>query len=625
MDFLIFPDHPATGPLLHHLPRWPTTRTVPHPSGRPWIVGHWSDDAMLTATAGPRRAALLGTTSADRDTLLRLLRGLRTHPFLDRALHQLPGSFFQLTAMDGKIHCRGTLATVRQLHHAAIGGVTVAGNRPQDLATLARAAAAAGLPTGAPDTGEVDEEVLALRLLAPFPPLPLALRPPWRSIHAVPPGHQLVFHANGRHTVRRWWYPPEPHAPLPDAAAALREALRGAVRARLRQPTLSADLSGGMDSTSLCFLAAEGADRLITTAWECRDPANDDPVWSARSAAHLTAGGRPGVHLRIFDTDAPTWYAPPAGPAHTDPAGPLAVVREVARLAHQARLVADRGSRTHLIGVGGDELFAIRPAALNSLARRDVRAAARHTWQAHHLGHWTLTDTLRTLAGGRSYPRWLARTAARTAPGSGRAPTGADWEAVPHLPPWTHPDVTATVRRLLRQAAAADPEPLALLRAQHDTVRAAARAGEIVRGMDVVTSRNGVSCEAPFLDDAVIEAALTVRLADTTTVGAYKPLLAAAMRGIVPDAVLGRGTKGEHSAEVYAGLRRHRTALTALCEDSLLARRGLIRPDALRQVVTSLHPETHALRPLDPTLAAEYWLRGLPHPAPPAAAPEGAC
>ncbi|MEF3113345.1 asparagine synthase-related protein [Streptomyces chrestomyceticus] len=606
MDFVVFPDHPATGPLCLNLRRDPAVRTVRHPSGRPWIMGHWTDDEAVVAGSGPDRLLLLGTTSADAGTLGRMLRRLRRLEDLDTRVRELPGSFFLLASMGSRTRCQGSLSTVRQLHHATVNGVTVAGSRPQDLAALAREAAAVGLPTGAPGLGTVDDESLALRLLAPFAPFPLAQRPAWRGVHAVPPGHCLTLGADGRHGTARWWRPPQPDLWLEDAAESVRDALTEAVRVRTRRPALSADLSGGMDSTSLCFLAAREDTRLITTAWTCRDEANDDTVWSGHGAALL----RSAEHLPLPYADAPTWYTPPP-PAHTDPAGPLAVIRESARLSHLARVVAARGSRTHLVGVGGDELFSPRPVALNSLARTDFRSAARRACTARRLGRWTLVDTLRTLFGGVPYPQWLESCADRIVPGVRSGDSGADWEVVPAMPPWAHPDAVSTVRRLVRDAAAGEPEPFAPLRCQHETLRAAARAGEIVRGAAALTARHGVTFEAPFLDDTVIEAALTVRLVDQVAVGSYKPLLSAAMRGILPDSVRARGTKGEHSAEVYAGLRRHRRALSALCDDSHLAGLGLIRPEVLRTALTSLQPLAHTLHPLDPTLAAEYWLRSL--------------
>ncbi|MCK7623922.1 asparagine synthase-related protein [Streptomyces sp. RS10V-4] len=618
MDFLVFPDHPAAGRLAACLPRTPATRTVAHLSGRPWIVGHWRREELVTARVGPRCAVLLGTTSATPAELARLLRRLRDLGDLDGLRHELPGSFYLLAHMGAELRCHGSLSGIRRLHRTDLGGITVLGSRPQDLAALARPAAAAGLP-GAPGAGTLDEEALAVRLLAPAAPAPLTLRTPWRAVHAVPPGHCAAHDPAGRYREIRWWRPPAPQLPLPDAADAVREALSAAVHARTGRPVLSADLTGGPETTGLCFLAARDRTELITTAWEGRDPADDDPLWSAHSAHRLRRIRREGRHLTLPYTDAPTWYAPPAEPAHTDPAGPLGAVREAARLVHQARLVAGYGARLHLAGAGGEELFTPRQVALNSLARGDLPAAVRLARRARRTAPWTLPATVRTLLGGRPYARWLA-AAARTAPGCRRPSTGTDWEDPPAMPPWAHPDAVATVRRLLREAAAAAPDPLDPLRAQHALAAAALRAGDRVRGIGVLTAAHGVAYEAPFLDDAVIDAALAVRLADRAP-GCGTPVLTAALRGVVPGPVLGRGGRRAHGAELHAGLRRHRRALAALCADSRLAALGLIRPEALRPVLTSLQPRAGALRPLDPTLAAEYWLRALPPPRAHAAVP----
>ncbi|MFG2290842.1 asparagine synthase-related protein [Streptomyces sp. NPDC048595] len=650
MDFLVFPDHPAGDALCRLLPAGPPAHLLAHPSGRPWIVGHWSADEAVTAAAGPRRAVLLGTASADPGALARLLPGPGHLDGVGERARRIPGSHVLLTAAEGDLRCRGDLATVHQIHHARIGGVTVAGNRPQDLAALARAAAGARLPSGAPGAGLIDEESLALRLLFPFAPLPLSLRPLWRSVLAVPPGHHLTLYANGRHSVARWWQPPEPDAPLEQAAQTVRRALTEAVAARAHRVTrasrdsagsrgaLSADLSGTTDSAGLCFLAAREDVPLLTASWGLRHHGGTVPAGGARTAARPGAvphqrtppTGREdcrrscpcdGEHLAVPYAGAPTWYTPPDDPDHTtpaDPAAPLAAFREAARLAHLTRLLAARGSRLHLAGIGADALFAHRTAALNSLARSDPRTAARRAWTAHHLCGWKARDTLRTLLGGRPYPRWLAGAAPRVA-AAGPRTTGADWEVRAALPPWTHPDAVATVRRLLREAAAEAPEPLAPLRSQHETLRAAVRAGETVRGIGALALAHGIGYEAPFLDDAVIEAALTLRLADRARPGVHTPLLTRALRGIVPGAALSPGTATGQDAEIRAGLRAHRGALAALCDDSLLAGRGLIRPGVLHRHLTARRPDPHPPAALDPTLATEYWLRAHTPVPPPAA------
>ncbi len=70
-------------------------------------------------------------------------------------------------------------------------------------------------------------------------------------------------------------------------------------------------------------------------------------------------------------------------------------------------------------------------------------------------------------------------------------------------------------------------------------------------------------------------------------------------------------TKGVFGADIHAGLRRHRTELVDLYDDSALGRPGLVDVDALRAACLGPHASTSLLIALDPTLACEIWLRSL--------------
>ncbi|MBT2527262.1 hypothetical protein J7E91_17980 [Streptomyces sp. ISL-99] len=92
----------------------------------------------------------------------------------------------------------------------------------------------------------------------------------------------------------------------------------------------------------------------------------------------------------------------------------------------------------------------------------------------------------------------------------------------------------------------------------------------------------------------------------------YKPLIRAAMRGIVPPASLTRQTKSGGICDLNVALRTNRADLLALWDDSRLGRLGLIDAAELRRRCT---------RPLDPnhphdlhgglyqSVACEVWLR----------------
>ncbi|MBT3149343.1 hypothetical protein HTV45_00185 [Streptomyces sp. CHD11] len=88
----------------------------------------------------------------------------------------------------------------------------------------------------------------------------------------------------------------------------MREALFDAVAARTaNQKVVSADLSGGLDSTSLCFVAGRstGTD-LATLHYEAHGGRGEDLAHARRAAAALPRAR----HVVVPPAETPDWYAP---------------------------------------------------------------------------------------------------------------------------------------------------------------------------------------------------------------------------------------------------------------------------------------------------------------------------
>ncbi|WP_238014362.1 asparagine synthase-related protein [Dactylosporangium sp. AC04546] len=597
MTFVILPDTPAAAALAEPVEE-PVLR---YASGRPWIVGPGGTAARVV-TAGDRRLAIIGPAGPGPDPEAALRRAGGPHD-LDELARATPGSFHLVAALDGRIRVQGTLSTDRTVYHARVGGVPVAASGPAALARLVGAG--------------VDPDALALRLLSPGAPWPLAHRPVWSGVSAVPAGHWLDLGPATARTVP-WWRPPAAELPLADAAPAIRDALLAAVAARTGGvggaggvsgvSRTGADLSGGLDSTTLCFAAAAAGADLVTAHWRPLDPANDDAEWADRAAALL-----PGAeHLVIAAAAGPAWFATGAPP--TDAEQPPPWGRTLGRVEHVTRAVAAAGARRHLAGVGGDELFGITPAYVWSLARRYPRRGLPMVHRIRVLNRWPLGRTMRAVADGRSFAAALDDVARRlTDPPDGILDPPLGWLSGVRMPPWATPDAVATARRLLRAAAAERPEPLDPDRVQHQILEAVVLSGDAVRQVRAAYRGLGAEWEAPLLDAAVVAAALSVRLPDRVAAGRYKPVLTAAVRGIVPDAVLARRSKGDFGAEAYAGLRENRDALLERCDDLHLARAGLVDPDALRAALLTPMPDARQLTPFENTFACEAWLRAQAH------------
>jgi asparagine synthase (glutamine-hydrolysing) len=569
---------------------------VPYPSGRPWLMGRWTSDQLVSAEIGTVKVVVIGYSAVTATELYAATERVRTTGDVDRLAAGLSGSFHLVAAVGEQVRVQGSVSGFRRVFHTRIAGVTVASDRADVLARLAGAG--------------VDERQLAIWLLSPFAPYPLAEASGWHGVHTIPGGSYLLFDADGSERVVAWWQPPDPAVPLVEAAPALRDALLTAVNARTcAGGTMSCDLSGGLDSTTLSFLASHSSSRVVAITHVGADPGNEDAAWATQAAEMLS------VEHMLFDPEQLPFQFANVRNAGRGQDNPLVRVRTATQDAYLSELLVRRGSRLHLVGHGGDEVLEAPPAYLHTTWRAHPRIAADHLqgWRARD--RWPLAAALRALADRSGYQAWLTAAADHlSAPAPPPRMPQMGWVYALRTALWATPDAVDAATTLLRQAART-AEPLAPSRGQHAAIQAIRTGAHLARHIGQAMGRDGLALEAPYFDDRVIEICLSVRLHERTTPWQYKPLLVEAMRGVVPAEVLARTTKGMFGADVHAGLARHRGDLTALCDDLVLARLGLVDADALRTACLGPHPPDMPLGALETTLGAEAWLRAHPSSA----------
>lgn len=556
-------------------------------------MGRWAADELVTIQMTGGQAAVIGCWPVTAATLSALAERVRTVADLDRLVAELSGSFHLVAAINGQVRVQGSVSGLRRVFHTLVGQVTVAADRADVLAGLAGAA--------------VDEQWLAARLVYPYLPHPLTDGCLWRGVRTLDNDCYLLIGADQPPREVRWWRPPEPVVALAQAAPVVAQALVSAVEARTRGGgTISCDLSGGLDSTPICFLAARGASQVIAVTQVSTDSGQDDARWAQRAAKALD-----GVeHLVLDRQQLPLMYEG-IGDAGAGADEPHIIVRDHASITVMARLLVERGSRLHLGGMGGDQVLQAPPAYLHTTAWTHPRIAASHLRGRRAVSGWPLAATLRELADRRSYQRWLTATIDDlTAPPPVRGMPDLGWGPALRVPPWTTPQAVDAARTLLHKSSAT-AAPLAPTRGQHAALEDLRNVGYLTRHLAGTMARAGLPLASPFLDDRVIEACLAVRLHERATPWRFKPLIVEAMRDLVPATVLQRTTKGDFSADWHIGLRAARAQLANLLDDLVLARLGLVNADALRAVCLGLYPYTLPMPALDRTLACEAWLRTL--------------
>jgi asparagine synthase (glutamine-hydrolysing) len=633
--FVVLPDTPAGAAVgIATLAADDTVAAVWRAPGRPWLIGRWSAGAGIVRVAvGESRLALVGEVLIGPAGLADRLGRVRDVADLDRLARGLPGSFHLAAEIDGRGRVQGTASGLRRVFHARLaatartGGPVTGGRSGAGVIAGDRADVVAAL-CGRP--ADLDLTALALCLVDPLPPHPLDDRPLWRGLTAVPPDHWLCLDPTGPTgptgaavtaggaSHRRWWRAPAPELDGRAGAAALGDALVEAVGVRTAAGgTVTADLSGGLDSTTLCFLAAVGPAAVVPYTGVGRDPTDDDAAWAALARAALPGVAGGGAFDFLPRDRVPLVYDG-IGTAGEPLDRPFIGVIDRAKLLAGLRLAARHRPRLHLCGLGGDEVAQGSPNCVASLSLTDPRAAYSRLRGLRAQGRWPLAASVWTLRP-RSYRAWLAdllgpassrgrgdrRTNLRLRP---RSVADLDWSMPPRIPGWLTPDAVGLLRAALAEAVET-VEPLGPTRNRHAdlfTIRAGAA---VARGFTQLAAPGGPPLAAPFYDDRVIEAALAVAPAERCTPWEYKPLLKAAVRGRVPADCLRRETKAEGSVDEEAGLRANQHALRSLLSGSRLAELGLVEERALlRACRYSPAPDLPHLA-LQGTAAAEVWLR----------------
>ncbi len=596
--FVVLPDHETATAAADRLPPG-AAQIVTHRSGRPWVAGRLAPGQVLLAEHGDTRLAVIGHCSVSAAELTATAAEVHEPHHLDRLGTDWAGSFHLIALIDGRVHVQGSASGLRRVFHGRLGALTLAADRADTLAALLDA--------------PFDRSALALRLLVSVPH-PLTDRTPWQNVTAVPPGSRLTLSSDGRQqAVTPWWRAPEPVLSLEDGAAALRQALEAAVRVRSEGVrTITADLSGGLDSTGLTMLAARERASLTAFTMENPDEADEDLRWARTAAAHLPqlnhivypADQLPGFLGGLVDADGVPI------PVDVLPDEPSSAVVSAPRMRAAKEMATAHGSRLHLDGFGGDQLLTGHPGYEHDLLRSRPLLALKRLHTLHELTGFQRRPALRDLLDGRSYRHWLATETAALARQRPPRPQNSAfaWGGTLQLPRWITPEAGHLITQELRHAAGT-ARPLAAARGRHGDLLEIQNTGRMIRQLHQSVATADFTPASPFLDDQVVHACLAVRPDERVTPWELKPLLKAALADVLPRELLTRRTKGDGALIAAEGFERHRRDIAGLWDSSALAELGLIDPEPLRALFRRPYsPRLHE-RAMPTTIGCELWTR----------------
>jgi asparagine synthase (glutamine-hydrolysing) len=388
------------------------------------------------------------------------------------------------------------------------------------------------------------------------------------------------------------------------------ELLRQAVRERLKG-CMAAHCSGGMDSTSVALLAREQlvsqgqSLHALSLVYGTLSNLGGETPYLERAL------NRPGlVPHRIPADDILDYDAFPNMPLHDEPiSGVYRAGLEMALLGKAAEVGAD----TVFTGLGADEMLATPPYYLADLLK------GRRLWSAwSEASRWaraqncSIWSILRPYGSAPLMPAWAQA-------GFGPLLRGgyAGWKEQNFwtIAPWVLPDFARAGQlrqRALRHVRRSFHSSGTVVQSEA-LAQARYAAGDWVRY--TLAAPQGIVAAHPFRDLRVMSYGLGIRSRVRPAPGLQKPILAEAMRDVLPDSIRQRRSKTHYNSVYYVGLARNRPYLEALVRASKVDELGLFDKECLLRCLTQAAlciGSPDGAVSLDNSLSIVKWLSLLP-------------
>lgn len=564
-----------------------------------WACGPWRENELFSITEGSVRLAILGRYLIPNKTIVELFHNAIKSKDYSKLI-KLSGNYNVIVQDETDTYIFADLASLRPVFYAVQNSFIVYSSHCVAIRQLINA--------------EVDPYWLATWLMCPGMPGLVQSCSPFHNVQAVPPGHFLQI-SPGKLACKPYWTEPKEFKDISEAAEQLREQLLTAVERRVHSHgSITSDLSGGMDSTSLSLiaaktLAAQGR-KLHTITFGSTSATEREDINYAQHAASLY----PNISSVVLESkEFPVAYSNLDEVPLTDEPAPVATT--LGRFRYGMEVVRSKGSQLHLSGEGGDAVLLAPYSYLADL----VRHAQLGTLIRHALG-WAQVKSLSPVAlisnavklGTTSYRRWLLQETQQLM--TGQTPHQKirkilGWSGPPGFASWyTQETIDLVIHQLEKYAAGA--KPFSNQPGQHGALENIYVMGRSSRILQQIAEIHGVNLDVPYLDLLVIDACLCARTEERTNPFMFKPLLYRALRHDLPESVLTRTTKGDYTPDLFDGIRQNITTVNELLQTSRLADMGLIEIEKFRANVEQFSMGLHVgLWQFNNTLETEFWLR----------------
>lgn len=504
-------------------------------------------------------------------SVLNLRGGEYASSTVEGAVAESPGNWTVISDTDTGLYIRTDLAGLAPVFHRRQGDVLCISNNPDLLR----------------QGGNVSPALVSTGLLYPAAPAGLDQRDLEDDIGALPPGttssvdtRTLQISTVAEATMDT--------ATLDIEAGAehLRQALLNSVTATPVGYEVGADLSGGFDSTSLCFLLDSQQLNFKSFSTSGRHHTSDDLHWSDWAQTQLKHS-----HRTVWAADEvplPFEIGPYCSSA------PYVGLANTARTAWTARAVAEAGVEVHFGGHGGDELFSLTEHYLYQRLRRSPAKCIANALGFRSLHRWSLAETcgmLLPLGSAEANRRRFIRQL-NSEPDANNLGVDRWNHGISFFPTWLNQRSRDIATETIQKQVFGTEPTTDWARIARGIISAS---GNSTRHIHQIYRNEGVHLRTPFLDESVIRAALRTKPEQAIQPHPPKLLLSRSLEGLAPSQLYARRTKDSGSADVFSGWRKERANIVAMATNGPLTDCNYIDPSmaksaAMNQLGSQVHP-----------------------------------
>ena len=432
----------------------------------------------------------------------------------------------------------------------------------------------------------------------------------WDGVRRVPPGFRAYLRSDNVWDI----------AALPIAQArpistgeGLQSIMRAAVlRSVDNASNVVADLSGGMDSTSVCAILTELGVAYSATHVTSSDVSNMDQHYADMAAAALgqsiQALGDTRMVAGTFDT---TFHGPPAALSESLPSW----VGGDMGFALRAKFASEARHDVYLVGLGGDELFSMQLGALLAGDRRTSGTSRYRPLLRSIAAAGSIQANLRMLRNNLLAPgqEARARLARERNKFSGTDDALADLGWMPGLavPGYLKPSMRAGVENTIIDFADSDNFVLHEERFKHVMFESLIKQSKTLASVNRNFGTSNLRFSAPFLDPELIDYVISLDSSEFSPEKGHKHILKEAVGDALPAVVRDRPDKGELSSELYQSFAANRGIVRRHLDNSYLVDLGIVDGDSLRAALSRSMYSTSSLMELEEIYHAEKWVRQM--------------